>query len=344
MIRHVRLGTNHQDDYEEKGSYCRKEGYHCRGETWAFSKGGAFEEAPLWSAYAQIGWFLTFGLDLPGFSGNTLVDPTFTPLYRDVFNRYATSIRPPVDNWIGAIVSLRDGLDSANTKRFPEQKYGKATQQNADRMKKIVKDFADRGAIIGDIAAATGSPMQSRVPRKMNDIGWRIWEGNYGNGLLTQLAPNDSSEGLWRIGPKDQEFGRFARQFNDKRAMGFVLDTRLWGGLPMGKANARPLVLSVAYFDGATSNHSKGSEDWAGTVDSFINRTLVILYDGQDGCTTSASIHVGATNRWKVWNKTIVDGKFGKKCLTGADIALQSVGGDDIAISTVAIYDPNGRQ
>merc|ERR1719375_2571988 len=138
--------------------------------------------------------------------------------------------------------------------------------------------------------------MASRMPHGMNDIGWQIWEGNYGNNLLTQLSPQETSVGLWRVGPKDQWYGRFARQFNT--AMGFVLDTKLWGGLPMSGANVRPLVLSVIYFDGAPPS-----------VDDAAHRTLVIAYDGTHGC-TNASISVGNSGRWKEWTQTITDGRL----------------------------------
>jgi len=334
QVSHGFQVTGEADNYVEKAKYCHTKGYHCRGESWAFSQHGDYKEAPLWATYAHNNWLLTFGLDLPGFSSNTLEDPQFAPLYR-LFNLFATSIRPPADNWIGAIIQLRDGLDSANKERFPESKYGTASQNNGDRMKRIVSDFAHRGAGIGDIAAATGSAMKSRTPSKMNDVGWRIWEGNYGNGLLTQLAPLETSVGLWRVGPKDQWYGRFARQFNT--AMGFVLDTKLWSGLPMSGAKARPLMLSVVYFDGAPPS-----------VNNVAERTLVIAYDGQKGC-TSATISLGNTNRWKTWKKTIVDGKFGKGCsgtktnADGADIMLRSISGGEIAISTLQIYDPNGK-
>jgi len=93
-------------------------------------------------------------------------------------------------------------------------------------------------------------------------------------------------------------------------------------------------VLSVAYFDGGTEQQALGG-------------TLTIAYDGQKGC-TKASIPVGNSNRWKIWSKTIHDGKFGKGCSgTGtkaddADVMLQSSGGD-VIISTIQVYDPNTK-
>jgi len=334
QVSHGFQVTGEADNINSKANYCHQEGYHCRGETWAFSQAGDYKEAPLWATFAHNNWMLTFGLDLPGFSSNTLSDLQFAPLYR-FFNRYATSIRPPADNWIGGMLQLRDGLDSANTERFPESKYGTASQANGKRMQNIAAEFAHRGAGIGDLVAATANAEQSRAPKSMNDVGWRIWEGNYGNGLLKQLAPLETSVGLWRVGPKDQWYGRFARQFNT--AIGFVLDTRLWGGLPMTRAKARPLVLSVVYFDGVPPS-----------ADRSAKRMLTVAYDGQDGC-ISTSIAIGSSNRWKEWTKTIADGTFGKGCsgtktkADGADIMLRSTGGGDIAISTLEIYDPNGK-
>ena len=32
--------------------------------------------------------------------------------FYETFNRYAGSVRPPVSEWVGGIVALRDGLDS----------------------------------------------------------------------------------------------------------------------------------------------------------------------------------------------------------------------------------------
>jgi hypothetical protein len=366
MVAHGYQINEEASDMQVKGAICHRPGVACRGESWSFCEDGHYKQSPMWGTYAHLMWQLTFGNDMPGLTGSTLINDNFIPLYRNVFNRYATSIRPPATHWIGGIVMLRDGLNSANTKRFSESKYGHAKRDNAGRMKAIVKDFAHKGAAIGDIHAATGRDMDSRHPHKLNDVGWNVYEGNYGNGLLTQLSPSDTSVGLWQVGPKDQEFGRFARQFehsSGKTAMGFVLDERLWGGLPMKHSASRPLVIELAYFDGTPKvgaeemelapslNASAPSLNASATVTaSASKKQLKIYYDGADGCTNAATIDVGNTKRWKVWTQTISDGKFGKGCSGSgtskadhADIQLRSTGSDkDIVVSTLQVYDPNG--
>ena len=85
----------------------------------------------------------------------------------------------------------------------------------------------------------------------MDDVGWNIYTGNYGNGLVEMLKPSETSIGRWRVGPRDQPWGRFARSFQKKTGrtdMGFTLDKKLWGGLPLNQK--QPLVnLEVVYFD-----------------------------------------------------------------------------------------------
>ena len=159
-------------------------------------------------------WQLTFGVDMPGLEPN-LLNATYAPLYRDVFNRYAGSVykRPSTgkdtaavdaSGWAGGIVMLRDGLDSADTARFPEAQYGTAEQGNQQRLLAIAADprLKARGAVELDPAAAASGAMKSRRRQAPNDVGWRVHAGNYGNGLLTQLAPaNSRVGGMWPAGP-----------------------------------------------------------------------------------------------------------------------------------------------
>ena len=89
----------------------------------------------------------------------------------NLFDQYKHNYDYPMAAFIG----LRDGLDSNDTERFPESKYGKATEDNSDRMVKIADAFKQYGAKQEDPSHATGGPMNQRHADKMNDVGFGIW-------------------------------------------------------------------------------------------------------------------------------------------------------------------------
>lgn len=312
------------DDLESgRGPVCRSEGVHCRGEDWPFETTGAFQQAPAWSQYWHLLEMLHFSLDMPGLSEPTLAVPDFWPFY-DMFNRYAGSTRPPASNWVGGICALRDGLDSADTARFPEATYGAAAVTNGDRMLAIAKAFAAFGAEVGDVSSATASAMASRQGKKLNDVGWRVLPGNLGNGLLTQLAPNETSIGWWRVGPTSQGYGRYARGFeaaSGKTAMSFVLDTQLWGGLPLRANSGVVLQVRVTYFD---SGHG----------------AFTIAYDNAGGaCSSTTSVSVGDSGEWKSISFAVTDAVMGRSCGSRhADIVITSTTPKDVILHAVEVY------
>jgi hypothetical protein len=326
MVSHGYQTNDEADNYKAKGlEICRVEGYHCRGESWPFAAGGGYAEAPYWATLAHLQWQLTFGVDMPGLSEDPLLNASYAEIY-ETFDRYATSVRPPASAWKGAIIALRDGLDAADWKRFPNTTYGECDRTSSDRFSKIAEEFAHRGAAIGDMHAATANAITSRQPKKMNDVGWRVWEGNYGNQRITQLDPEGSSIGWWRVGPKDQAYGRFARGFehaSNKTEMKFALDNGLWGGLPFDAPNSknppRALTLKVTYFD------QKGAFD--------------VSYAGAKGCTTAATIKGTGSERWVTWEGKVADGRFGQGC-GGADVVLGSRSVEDTIIHGMEIFDP----
>ncbi len=175
MVSHGFQVNFEADNYEEKGAICHAEDEHCRGESWPFMVEGYWLEAPVWSTYWHLLWQLTFGVDMPQLSQPSLVNPDFAPYY-EFFNKYAASVRPPANKWVGGFVALRDGLDSANWTRFPNETFGDAKQRNIDRLKAIRDAFKSRGAKLGDPVAASSAAMHSRERNSTNDVGWRIWQ------------------------------------------------------------------------------------------------------------------------------------------------------------------------
>ena len=198
-----------------------------------------------------------------------------------------------------------------------------------ERLQKIAAAFAKNGAVERDPVAAAGSAMSSRKRNGTNDVGYRIWQGNYGNGLITQLAPFESSIGYWGAGPADQPYGRYARGFEPatgRTDMSFVLDTRLWGGLPL--ASNRTLTLAVTYLDG---------------TDGFD-----IFIDTAGACATpTRSVTGTSTGRWITNFISVHDGHFARRCKSRgglADIVLRSTSSQQSAgtiVHSLEIFDPS---
>ena len=85
---------------------------------------GAWKQAPLWNTFSLIEWSLTFGLDMLNFHDTLLNNNSYYEMF-DFQNKYGGLKIKDADKSIGAWIHLRDGLDSNDTKRFPESIYGK---------------------------------------------------------------------------------------------------------------------------------------------------------------------------------------------------------------------------
>ncbi len=364
MVTHGFQVNYEYDNYFNKGKICHTAGYHCRGESWPFSVEGYFAYAPLQCTFAHLLWQLTFAVDMPQLSVPPLVNKSYYPIYRDVYNRYANSIpREPVTRdaaaaWAGAILNLRDGLDSNDTARFPEAKYGPAQQggkAGQARMLAIANDprYKMRGAVLKDAESASKEPMGSRKRTAPNDVGWRIWRDNYGNGLLTQLNPSNTSVGWWHVGPSDQYHGRYARGLDvasGRTEMSFTLDRRLWGGLPLSSSTATTttmIKLVVVYFDGDGHDHLRYGGNGAGQPQADVRDkhkknkvSFEIAFDSQSGCRTAKTVTGSGSGRWTTVEIDVADGRFGCGCAHGtADVVLTSTT-SDVIISTIEVYDP----
>ena len=105
--------------------------------------------------------------------------------------------------------------------------------------------------------------------------------------------------------------------------MSFVLDTRLWGGLPLAAGGGGvSLTLRVIYFDARTAGFS-------------------VAYDAGAGCRNATSVTTGETSSWKNVTLTISDGRFARSCgPAGADIVLFSTTAADAIVHAVEIYRP----
>jgi len=223
-------------------------------------------------------------------------------------SRYSYYKRPQTSPY--AFIALRDVLDSADTVRFPEGQYGKAVQSNAERVQKIESEFQKYGAKVGDLNAATSLSGSNYLleAKAMNDVGFGLIARNYGR-FLTQIDANKTSVGLWRVGPADQPYGRYARGFENasgRNRMYFDLDDNF---LPQGAKG--PITLKLIYLDQGTGKFS-------------------VRYDASsDPDKTAVTITKTNSGRWVSKNITIAEGEFANKGPLNSDFSLVNEDDED---------------
>ena len=296
-----------------------KEPDFVRGEFSKFGQGGIFEENPIWNYYWTAISTVDRGLDLWEVDYRTVE----TGKYDEGFafaNRYSYYKRPQTSPH--AFIALRDVLDSADTVRFPEGAYGKAVQSNEERVKKIESEFQKYGAKVGDLDAATtllGSNYLFEA-KAMNDVGFGLIARNYSR-FITQIDANKTSVGLWRVGPADQPYGRYARGFENasgRKRMAFDLDDKF---LPHG-AHA-PITLKLIYLDQGTGKFS-------------------VRYDSSaDPDKIAVTITKTNSGQWANKSITIADGVFANQGPLSSDFSLVNEDEEDDVFHLIEITKNN---
>jgi Beta-galactosidase len=264
---------------------------------------GWFKAAPLWNMYWTQLWGLHNGQDMHNQLDSDLTNPAYAPAFA-FYSTYA-GYKDPRDS-TGAWIALHDGLDARDTARFPESQFGTASRTNTARYTAISRAYAPYGARQDDLAGSGATSFTA-----LNDVGWAVYPGNF-QMYLSQINPAGTSQGLWRVGPQDQPYGRFARRFDHasgKDRMDFNLDDQFLLGQPLN--GAYPVRIRVVYLD-------QGTGQWALTYDAVGNSSK-----------TAVVVTKTNTGRWKEQTVTISDGYFGNRGPNQADLSLVNVDGED---------------
>ena len=271
-----------------------------RGEFSKFGQGGIFLENPIWNYYWTAISTVDRGLDLWEIDYNTVK----TGLYNEGFafaSRYSYYKQPQTSPY--AFIALRDVLDSSDTIRFPEEKYGKAVQSNADRVNKIENEFKKHGAQVGDLHAATSLSGSNYLyeAKAMNDVGFELIARNYSR-FISQIDANETSIGLWRVGPTNQPYGRYARAFDNstgRNRMYFDLDDNF-----LSLKTKETINLKIIYLD---KGYGKFSVRYDSTSSS--DKTAVTITKANSG-------------NWVTKSIAIADGVFANKGPRNSDFSL----------------------
>ncbi|MCX6171233.1 MAG: T9SS C-terminal target domain-containing protein [Flavobacterium sp.] len=186
----------------------------------------------------------------------------------DIFrmaNKYYQQVYPATATC--AVSVFHEGLDSENFKKFPEDKYGKASRGNLERYVNICKGYEARGAKMDDLKNVTEGQVNQRASQTgYNDAGWDIVEGNYER-FLYQINPEETSIGLFRvrgtIDKNSSKYDRFARAFENatgKNTMFFKFDDEMFA-----TSKPKSLKFTITWLDknpGSTwaLQYNKGKE------------------------------------------------------------------------------------
>ena len=215
---------------------------------------------------------------------------------------------------------MRDALDYADTQRFPEAAFGPVGDKPSEaRYRAILKACAQYGAK----QSATGFGSATNW-KGMDDVGFNIHRGNF-ELYLRQYDPAGTSQGLWRVGPLDQPYGRFARRFDHasgKDAMYFNIDDGFFFDKPL--KGAYEVKVRVVYLD-------SGSGRWS------------LKYDAVDNPNkTALSVRKTNTGRWKEATVTLRDAHFGNRCPHGTDLVLVNDDAEDDTFHMIEITRTTG--
>jgi len=237
------------------------------------------------------------------------------------FNRYAGQIYP--ETATDAFCALHKGLDAADTKAYPEEKFGKATPKNVDRMLKICETFSKYGAAVDDKDALLLSQVRQRPQQEgFNDVGWQIWPDNYSR-FLYQIDADKTSIALWRVGgpitKSSSIYSRFARGFEHASGKD-AMYLKLHDGFSKD-AQPKVMTITVVWYDGREGSTWKMDYD-AGT--STMKTALSVTGKGD--------------KQWHHEVVTLRDAVLRHSGSKGADLALVNTDDKDDIFSLIEVH------
>ena len=221
-----------------------------------------------------------------------------------MYNKYAQQVYPA--SATTAFSVFHEGLNAADTLKFPVKKFGNAKSKNLERYTNICNAYASRGARMDDLESADIGQVNQRERQKgYNDAGWDIAEGNFER-FLYQIKPDETSIGLFRIrGEIDKnssKYDRFARSFENatgKNTMYFKFDDEMFAA-----AKPKKLKFTITWLD------KNAGSTWA------------LKYGKGKEMKTAIDVKGKGDNEWKSLTVEVVDMQLNHSGEFGSDFVL----------------------
>lgn len=284
---------------------------------------GWWLESPYKNMFALLCYDIYWGLDWSNQSIEQLNDPLFDSAF-SFFNKYAGQKDPAKAT--NAMCALRDGLDASDAIRFPSAIFGNISK-TAFRFNKVLQPFVSYGAKLEDVSNAVLTETENLTANGINDVGWRIFAGNYDR-YIHQINANATSAGYWNVQSADVNsmYGRFARGFdlaNGKDALYFDVDSAFLRNTPVD--GQYPVMIEITYLD-------KG----AGAFQLF--------YDAKNnGNKSSVVVTCNNTNLWKKATIALRDAYFGNRSINSSDFYIKNVGNSNVIFSVIELSRPGAN-
>jgi len=221
-----------------------------------------------------------------------------------MYNKYAQQIYPQTAQFAYSV--FHEGLNAANTTKYPEVTFGKASEKNSERYSKICAAYASRGAKIDDVKSISlGQVAQRDNQSGYNDVGWDIQEGNYER-FITQVNADENSIGLFRVrgilNDQSSKYDRFARSFENatgKNSMFFRFDDEMF-------VNGQPKNL-------------KFTITW---LDKNAGSTWALKYSNGQKVKAAIEVKGLGDNKWKTVKVDVIDMLLGHQGKFQSDFIL----------------------
>ena len=263
-----------------------------------------------WSALGGINTGLSCSNISVGAMKYAFANPGIIEIFK-MYNRYAQQVYPATATTAFSV--FHEGLNSADTVKFPESIYGEANNRNLLRYTKICNAYKSRGARMDDLdSAAKGQVYQRENQNGYNDAGWDIAEGNIER-FMTQIDADATSIGLFRvrgaITSTSSKYDRFARSFENstgKNTMYFKFDPEVF-------TNSKPNSLKFKII-------------W---LDKTVDSTWAFKYKSTSGSKIAVQVTGLGDNMWKEVNFTITDAVIDQTGEKGSDFTLVNTDSKD---------------
>lgn len=287
---------------------------------------GLWQERPYQCMFALHCNSVHWGMDWSDQMPPTIMDTFYTPSLQ-FFNRYAGKKDTANANY--AMCAFKEGLDAADSVKFPSATYGAVNRTNVQRYMNIQNAYASKGALLHDTVHLIGDENANLNAMGTNDVGWRIFSSNYER-YLHQLDAQANTVGYWNVrAPNDTNsiFGKFARGFdvaNNKKNFyidvdnGFLKNQSIKGDYPV--------VISITYLD-------QGQGSWQLFYDSKAKRNK-----------PGFKVSCANSGKWKTASVTLYDPNFGNRATNHSDFYIKSTNSQNVIFALVEMHRPDSTK